>query len=304
MRRVMGMMLVAVAAGCSSGAAGDAEDGRLVAGSVIGVSFDAPLEGIVDRLDVTIRPNIGDPLLAESLVVDGRTPVEIQVPEEAEGQRATIIVNGHAGGELVLRRLAIVTLPVADPKLVLMRLNDECRLDAAERDVTCSGLTCSAGFCVSPAIDPFLLPPYDPMWAVPPEGQCGPVDDGEPEVAIGPQGEGFKNMPAGTVVERVQGLQGGSHIFFNLRLRNLDQESLVVHRMMRVLSTGVDTVVVRSPVNVEPTVDGCVAENHRYILPAGDFDGERLWLGVTATDATGNAAHHHVEIEIQPGSTD
>jgi hypothetical protein len=291
----VGTAVVASLAGCS------APDlfGSDPPGMVVGVRFDAPLAGAIDRVQTRVLVGIGEAAFEQSDDVDGRAPLAIEVPRLPEGTRARVSVDAYRGEELLLHRLAVLTVPSDRTVLLPMRLNDECRLDQSERDVSCGSLTCSAGFCISPELDAAELTSFQPYWDVPPTSACGPVDAGEPEVAIGlNEADDFHPMPSGNVLDRYRGLQGGRHVFYNLRLRGVHDGSAVTHHMLRVLDSGFDTVVTPLDLPVDVGTDGCYRFAHRYILPNGEFGAQRLWLGVTVTDATGNAAHHHVEVEF------
>ena len=66
--------------------------------AVVGVTFDDPLEGEVDRLEIAVTAD-NEPLLTEVVETDGATPVEIEVPALDPGSRVQARVIAYRGDE-------------------------------------------------------------------------------------------------------------------------------------------------------------------------------------------------------------
>lgn len=294
------MLLAAAAlAGCggeagTSGGGGAANDAP---SAVVAVSFDAPLEGEVDALEIDATANDAA-VVTQVLDTDGKTPVELKLPTLEPGTRLRVQVVARRGDEELLRQILMTEAMAGRELLIPMRMNDECAPSLADRDVSCAVSTCSQGVCRVPFVDPRDLDDYRPDWAKPPKGSCGGVDDGEPVAMIGGEGKDFVPLEEGQVVRPYRGLQGGVHLFLSVRASGIDQQSAVTHYFDTILSTGRESSVLslERPYDVEDS--GCHSYNVAYVLPPIEVVGETMRLGVNVADATGNTGHGHVEVVI------
>jgi hypothetical protein len=185
-----------------------------------------------------------------------------------------------------------------------VRLNDECIPELADRDVSCVASTCRAGVCALPFIEPRKLDDYRADWSEPPSGSCGAVDDGEPEVTLGQEGDSFVPLEEGQVLRPYLGLQGGMHFFYGVRMRGAHEVTAITHHFDKILSTGRESSVLTIEEPYEGDEDGCYRFDVPWVLPPVDVIGETMRLGVTVTDATGNAGHGHVDIVVGEPITD
>lgn len=265
--------------------------------AVVAVSFDAPLEGEVDRLGIVVTAD-SETIADEVLDSDGVAPVELEVPALEAGTRLQARVIAYRGDEELVRQVAMTEVMVGRTLLVAMRMNDECWPERAHRDVSCEGSTCRQGVCASPFVDPRDLADYDAGWASPPSGSCGGVDDGEPQVTIGDEGESFVPLEDGQILRPYRGLQGGMHFFLAVEASGIDEETAITHYFDTILSTGRESSVlsVQKPYLVES--DGCHRYNLAYVLPPLDVVGETMRLGVNLSDVTGNTGHGHVDVVV------
>lgn len=265
--------------------------------AVVGVTFDDPLEGEVDRLEIAVTAD-NEPLLTEVVETDGATPVEIEVPALDPGSRVQARVIAYRGDEEVFRQVEMTEAMLGRTLLIAMRLNDECWPERAHRDVSCDGSTCRQGVCASPFVDPRDLEDYDGGWATPPSGSCGGVDAGEPQATIGGEGETFTPLEEGQVLRPYRGLQGGMHFFLAVEAAGVDDETAITHYFDTILSTERESSVltVAKPYLVES--DGCHRYNLAYVLPPVEVVGETMRLGVNVSDATGNTGHGHVDVVV------
>ena len=290
--------LLVVLVGCGDGAASGGDGGGAAneTSAVVAVSFDTPLEGRVDRVEIDVKSGT-DPLVNETFDTDGATPIELALPTLDAGTRLQIRVVAHDADLELIHQVVLTEVEKARTLLVPVRMNDECIVAQAHRDVSCAGSTCRQGVCQSPWIEPDDLDDYHEAWATPPEGSCGTVDTGEPTVTIGGEGETFEALTEGRALRPYLGLQGGMHFFLAVEASGVDGETAITHYFDKILSTGRESSVlsVEKPYQVD---GGCHRYNLAYVLPPIDVVGETMRLGVNVADDTGNTGHGHVDIVV------
>ncbi|HHH28733.1 MAG TPA: hypothetical protein ENK57_10370 [Polyangiaceae bacterium] len=298
-RHVAVILALAVVVGCGSDAATFGEGGAPagMSSAVVGVSFDAPLEGQVDRLQIVVTAD-GEALLDEAVDTDGATPIEIEVPALEPGTRLQARVVAFRGAEEVLRQVEMTEVMLGRTLLLAMRLNDECVPATAHRDVSCSNSTCRQGVCASPFVDPRDLADYRADWATPPSGSCGVVDAGEPIAVLGAEGDTFVPLQDGQILRPYRGLQGGMHFFLAVEASGIDDQSAVTHYFDKILATGRESSVLSVAKPYVAESDGCHRLNLAYVLPPLEVVGETMRLGVNVSDLTGNTGHGHVDVVV------
>jgi len=286
-----------VACGSEATTTGPDAGAEQAAAAVVGVSFDAPLAGEVDHLVVDVAAD-GDEVVSKTLDSDGAKPVELELPAMDPGTRLQVRVIAQSGDEELLRQVMMTEVEADRTLLLPMRMNDECIPATAHRDVSCAASTCRAGVCQQPFVDPSDLEDYRKSWAKPPVGSCGGVDEGEPTITIGGEGESFVPLEDGEVVRPYRGLQGGMHLYLAVQMSGADEQSTTTHYFNKILSTGRESSVLSLEQPFEVEQDGCHTYMVPMVLPPVDVVGEEMRVGVTVLDVTGNAGHDHVDIVV------
>ena len=169
------LALAALTACGSEATTGDEGPSNGRPSAVVAVSFDAPLEGEVDRVAIAVTAD-GDSLVDERVATDGATPFEVDVPRLAPGTKVQARAIAYRGDDELFRQVELTEAMSGRTLLIAMRMNDECWPERAHRDVSCEGSTCRQGVCASPFVDPRDLDDYHASWSKPPSGSCGGLD--------------------------------------------------------------------------------------------------------------------------------
>jgi hypothetical protein len=264
---------------------------------VVGVSADAPLVSLTERLEArveappgTVRADASWSRSAGDLSFPSEVAVE-QLPDKSEIV-ATVQAFASDGTRLVTR----IARTFADGErtmLLPVRLNDECIASADEPDVSCVEQTCSAGQCVNPLVKPDALSDYRPNWDSTPLHPCAGT---AVTLELGMAGGEFVPLEAGDSVKAVAGNQGLAHLDLAVHMTGLDAASLTVLGGM-----APEFDVTFQPrwedASYNETASRCELQPLRLVLP-NTWDSE-IQLGATLIEANGNAEHHHVRVYVE-----
>ena len=226
-------------------------------GVIVGVTTDLRVGIDITRLDLKLTDD-GAVVRQESLTSSASTlelPMELQATERDAGHRIEATLEAFTGSaSLPIVTRSISTL-VPNQRTVLFRaaLDSTCVVHPGQDTSFCDeGLTCIGGACVDPFVDPSLLENYAPDWADGGKADiCKPVGAGAPEVLVG-KGQGdYYPAEDGEVAQIEAGPQGGHHIWFAVRQKNLSRSGSIT----RISGTVVDTAQELTPFSVVFTYD-------------------------------------------------
>ncbi len=260
--------------GCTTDAASAPVMGNTL---VVGIRRDVPLEGRIDRVQLSVLDDEGRVLFDESVMP--AFPAEVPLPELPPGARVSVVaeaMDAAAPDRLLLRQTVELDVPNrSDRRLVPISLNDECVDGVTGRDVSCPDGTCVAGLCVSPFVPTFSLPPYSEDWSEPSSSPC---PGSALEVAMGAASMPGEGLPDGSLLVPEIGNQGGSHVFISVQALGLRTDGVFTLATFVTLD-GPDegaTPPQRFISSYEVSGDGCVLDPVRYILSdeGEDHEGE------------------------------
>jgi hypothetical protein len=289
-----------LAAACSTGdeSAGAPGPGSLV----VGITSDVGVIEAMTRLDLVLEAPPGQVLSREELQAgDGALfPFERMFPVVEAGTRLAVTLTPVGADGTALFSRHVETSALADRTLLLrVRLNAECIPDDEwPRATSCAPpWSCVAGLCEDPYVSPSRLGDYAPDWGAPVADPCVTPHD-EPTIEIGRAAPPFAPLEPGTVLVPEYGEQGGTHVWFSVRMRNLSRDGTVVALTADILDTGVLGSVQKSAGPFEDGPTGCDQYQLRYILPQNGAWEQDVRLGVTLTDGLGTCARENVDVYV------
>lgn len=261
---------------------------------VAGVSADPDLQSRIARMELRVESPLGT-VIDELDTMD--LPFTWPLPEVDDRALLRLVVRVFDEQDVeLLERIVRTNQPEDRTALLRIRLNDECLPGVTGRAIDCGTETCVAGFCGNPHVNESALEDYDEAWADPPTGACI-SDAASPRIEIGNDGDPFTVMAPLTEHEPEWGIQGGTHIWFSVRMNNLGPEGGITYAALDSMDGVLGSVQKTDDVYVEET-GGCVLQHARYILPGEEAYNSDMRLHVAVADYTGNAAHAAVDVRI------
>lgn len=291
-RRCVLPLLALGAMGCGGGDLSGGEPPP--EGLIAGLDADPPLAALVERTEIRTYDADGNEI--EAVTLQDGFPFEHPIAEVAPD--AELVVEAavyDAAGELLVRRRVETRQPPELPRLLRVRLNDECMDGVTGRDVSCPGETCVAGVCQSPSISSADLEPYTAEWAQAPESPCPTA--GDVRVEIGADAESFEVLAPGATMPPELGNQGLSHVWLSVRASGLSSVDLVTFLTLDPVQ-GPQSAAQRSSEPYVVQEQACRLERPRYVLPSEDLWNTDMRLGVHVLDPMGNAGFAALDVHI------
>ncbi len=234
-------------------------------------------------------------------------PYELMLEEPAGNAIALVDVALEAidsSGQPVLHRLASTRFVPAQRKLLRVRLEALCLGPDAP---TCTPpQTCISGRCAHSFVLPEDLESYASDWASDRPDACRPDNTRPPEVVLGTGQTAYEPLAEGQTLKLEKGPQGGHHLWFSARVKNLKQAGAKITLSSVEPETGLTVPPTGFVLNLAGVGDGmCVAQGLRYQVDGG-VDYHRFWgkrLDVTAEvgDVWGRTATTTVSIQVASG---
>jgi hypothetical protein len=262
---------------------------------IAGVTSDAPLAATLTFLESVLEAPPGK-VLSRTTHAPGEgitTPLELPFPALADGTRVLVKIYAHDATRVALIRTAATEVVDERALLLRIRLNDECVPDG-EHDRVCEWGTCIAGYCEDPFVHPSHLEEYRTDWPVPHTDPCIFEVNGEPTVEIGAPDAPFAPLAEGATMVPEFGPQGASHVFFSVRMQNLEREDALT----LVTADSSDGTVQKLPLLYEEDAGACQAFGARFVLPQNGAFNQTMRLGITVLDAAGSACHTHTDVFV------
>lgn len=286
------------------------EDGSLV----VGVQSD-DFGSLVGSIHVVVKKD-GVVVRDETLATTSSSlPREIKVTG-SPGTRVDVSAEAlpPAGGVPIIVRSASAKLVSDAKKLLRVYLESRCvhlpsSGGAPAIGVACNEpLTCIAGTCAAPEVDPAALEDYEPGWASAPPDVCRPARHGAPQVTIGTGQTAYASLVDGRLVQLEKGPQGGHHIWIAARMKNLRQSGSTTTITSRIVGDPKPVPPVSFVFTFEQDEGSfCAIWGLRYQIDAGEPDlreayrrflGKPLEVTIEVRDSTSASARDTRTVQI------
>jgi len=240
-------------------------------------------------------------------------PIELPFDGLPQGTRIDVALSAREAssqGDLpFMSRQVATSIAAGESLLFRARLGWECvpsfQLAGGHLAPACAAPeTCIASQCEEPYVPPEALEPYLPTWAVAYADECRPEGAGPPEIFVGQGLEAYSAIEAGDTIEMQLGNQGGYHVWFSARMKNLHRAGCTTQLIAALKSTGEELCDIRVPWDYVPAGDGycdmigirCVVSNSFFAPEI--LDGEVLQVRAQVIDATGEVGLAEHEITL------
>jgi hypothetical protein len=201
---------------------------------VVGVSSEYHAGTELSRLEVEM--NVDDVLVSDDSLQLGdpgaEFPLELTFEDAEDGARLAITLRGYDADDVlrVVRHMETEAI-AGETRLARVHLQQLCRLTTgSETEPSAprcdeSTQTCIAGVCGSAYLAPSKQVPYSPDWV---GIDCKPPDAGPAEVTLGFGQTDYAPAQDYDVAQLQAGIQGGHHVWFAARVRNLEARQAAI----------------------------------------------------------------------------